>query len=122
MATCKYCGNKFERTIDPKSDFCSRCFLKINECPKKLRFKVEINIDGDPNEFYEYLESFLNLTHYINLYDIQIYLPEDHQTSDLGLLYPDISKTLKGCDQCDNFLKKPANCFKPREKEEDIER
>lgn len=82
MTNCKYCGNAFERTIDPKSDFCSRCFLRINECPKKLRFEVKINIDGDPNEFYEYLVSFLNMTHYINLYDVQIYLPEDHQTSD----------------------------------------
>lgn len=32
-----------------------------------------------------------------------------------SILYSDISKTLEGCEQCENFSKKPANCFKPKE-------
>lgn len=93
--------------------------LTYNDCNlEKLKEILKENLNQLTNEHCTHFDDFdwlEDTPKIINKYiDKIVQEIKDHELSISQSYYSDISKTLQGCGQCENFTKKPADCFKPK--------
>ena len=84
---CLSCNsNDIENTVDPKKDFCSKCYFELDEAPNKARLILTLDIEIEKSSVSEIIQHFENLANYtvdISSYDLKIkLLPKEVKSAD----------------------------------------